>query len=133
MIDYNGGSLAFVGDAYLTLLVRCYLLECGLTNGKNWLKWSNRFVSAVSQAQFCDYLLIKEFLCEDELVYYRRGYNYKNKSMAKNSDIVSYKKATGLESLFGYLYLRKDFDRLNLIWEEYRKFVEDNYGRICLR
>lgn len=132
-MEYNGGSLAFVGDAYLTLVVRKYLLELGFTNGKEWLKRSNYFVSAINQAKFCDYLLSIDCLTEDELVYYRRGYNYKNKSMAKNADILSYRKATGLEALFGYLYIIDNEKRLDDIWEKYRKFVEDNYGRICLR
>ncbi len=132
-MEYNGGSLAFVGDAYLTLVVRKYLLESGITKGNTWLKWSNYFVSGLYQAKFCDYLLALDFLVEEELIYYRRGYNYKNKSVAKNVDILSYRKATGLEAVFGYLYIIDNQKRLNDIWEKYRNFVEDNYGRICLR
>jgi ribonuclease-3 family protein len=62
------------------------------------------------QAQIAEALL--EDLTEEELACYKRGRNAKSHSVAKNASIAEYRKATGLEALYGYLYLSGREDRL---------------------
>ena len=52
-------------------------------------------------------------LTEDELEVFKRGRNYKTHSVAKNSKITDYKRATGFEAILGYLYLSGDYKRIN--------------------
>ena len=51
-------------------------------------------------------------LTEEEHVIYRRGRNTKSVSPAKNQTITDYRRATGFEALLGYLYLKKEYERL---------------------
>jgi len=51
-------------------------------------------------------------LTEEELNIVRRGRNAKSATVPKNADITDYRYATGFESLLGFLYLKKDYDRL---------------------
>ena len=67
-------------------------------------------MNAGSQAAISDALL--PVLSEEELTIFRRGRNAKSYTSAKNASIADYRKATGLEALFGYLYLKDDMDRL---------------------
>ena len=79
-----------------------------------------QYVKAPAQAKMID--LIMDDLTEEELIVYKRGRNAKPYSMAKNSSVAEYKKATGLEALTGYLYLEERMGRiLELIQKGYRK------------
>ena len=46
-----------------------------------------------------------------------RGRNTNPKTKAKNADVITYRKSTGLEAIFGWLYLKQDYDRLKTLWE----------------
>ena len=85
----------------------------------------SEIVRATSQSKFAKKLLEKELLNKEEISIFRRGKNQKINTKAKNATIIEYKNATGLEAVFGYLYLKKDFDRLEEIFtniiEEYEK------------
>ena len=72
-------------------------------------------MSAKSQSRILDYLIDNNILNEEEIDIVKRGRNYKRDSHPKNTDIVTYKMATGFESLIGYLYLENYIDRLNEI------------------
>ena len=69
-------------------------------------------VSARAQASFMKDILENNILTDIEESIYIRGKNQKNNSKAKNASIMEYKLATGLEAVFGYLYLEKNFERL---------------------
>ena len=96
-------TLAFVGDAVYEVNMQVSKLH----------KIAIRYVSAVSQSKIMH--AIENDLTEDELNVYKRGRNANSHTSAKNADIVDYRHATGFEALIGYLYLKKDFTRLNKI------------------
>ena len=75
-------------------------------------------MSAINQSKILDSLLEKNIFDENELYTINRGRNYKTHSKPKNSNIIDYKKATALEALFGMLYLKKDYERINEIMKE---------------
>lgn len=114
----NGATLAFIGDAVLSLMVREHLINLGLTKTKELQIQSIRYVSAVAQAKFIQYLLDQNELTQEETQIYLRGRNHKSLSKAKNTDILTYRQATGFESLLGYWYLRHETDRLEHIWNQ---------------
>jgi ribonuclease-3 family protein len=80
-------------------------------------------VKAPSQAKFMEKLL--PILTEDELAYYRRGKNSHVHAVPKGATPAEYAKATGLETLFGALYLAGQTDRLN---ELFHIIMEEDYG-----
>ena len=114
----NGSTLAFVGDAILSIYVRDYLVKLGITKTKELQNRSIQFVSANAQAQFIQTLISENFLSEQEMKTYLRGRNHKSDNKAKNADIVTYRHSTGFEALLGYLYLTENHSRLNEIWQK---------------
>lgn len=115
--EYNGTSLAYIGDAVMSLLVREKLLSMGYQQSKVLQKKSEGWVSARAQSYFLQELENKGFFHEDEWSIVLRGRNTNPKSKAKNADVLTYRKATGLESIFGWLYLNKEEERLQQLWE----------------
>ena len=104
-------ALAHVGDGVYELLCRTYLC---LQGDKTVLKLHNdtvNMVKATAQAKFADKL--KPHLTEDEFAYFRRGKNAHTHAAPKAASKAEYAKATGLETLFGALYLLGKTDRLN--------------------
>ena len=103
-------GLAHVGDGVYELLCRTYLVSQG---GKTVLKLHNKtveLVKAPTQAKFADKL--KPILTEEEMDYFRRGKNAHTHAAPKSATPQEYAKATGLETLFGALYLLGRKDRL---------------------
>lgn len=110
-MEYNGLTLAYIGDASYELLIREYLLRKGLTKVDNLHKEAIKYTSAEGQEKA--YNLIEGNLTEEETSIFKRGRNSKSDRKARNASLASYKKATGFESLFGYLHLKKDIERIN--------------------
>ena len=114
-------GLAHVGDAVYEILVRTRLLTGGLTTGAHLHKDTIAIVCAPAQAKAADKLL--PHLTEEEEGYYRRGRNATVKNIPKNATHAQYSRATGLEALFGALYLLGRQERLlelfDLAMEEY--------------
>ena len=111
----NGLALAFVGDAAYELMVRTML-----ASGKELLvqdshKECVRLVNAAYQAEAMDRLM--PLLTEEEITFYKRGRNAKSAHTPKNKTQAQYHKSTGFEALFGYLYLKGDFDRLQTLFD----------------
>lgn len=127
-MNESGNVLAFVGDAYLSLQVRVYLIELGYNNLNKMQETSTLFVSAQAQARFMNELLESNNISEEEMIYYKRGRNAKSRSMAKNADMIDYRVATGFEAFWGYLYLKKDFDRLEDLWNQFKESVDVTNG-----
>ncbi|MBQ8833330.1 MAG: ribonuclease III [Oscillospiraceae bacterium] len=108
-------GLAHMGDCVFEILCRGYLCAQG---GKNVGKLHSdtiQMVKATSQAKFVDKLL--PLLTEEELSYYRRGKNSHVHAVPKSCTPAEYAKATGLEALFGALYLAGRTDRLNELFK----------------
>lgn len=104
-------GLAHVGDAVFELLCRSYLCCKGGKVAKNLHRDTVAMVNAPSQAKYADLLL--PHLTEEELSYFRRGKNAHTHAAPKAATPQEYAKATGLETLFGALYLSGQTDRLN--------------------
>ena len=110
--------LAFVGDAVYGLMVRTALAEVNRPSGELH-KLSVKLVNATAQAEA--YKMIEPELSEKEIMVFKRGRNFKTGNTPKNSSGGEYHTATGLETLFGFLYLSGENDRLktlfNFIWK----------------
>ncbi len=117
---YSPLTLAYIGDAVYDLIFRTMVVGRGNTSANKLHNKTIQYVKAPAQAKMID--LIMDDLTEEELIVYKRGRNAKSYSMAKNSSVAEYKKATGLEALTGYLYLEERMGRiLELIQKGYRK------------
>lgn len=104
-------GLAHIGDGAYELLCRSYLCARGDQTVLKLHKDTVELVKAPTQAKFADKL--KPFLTEEELAYYRRGKNAHTHAAPKSASRQEYAKATGLETLFGALYLLGRTERLN--------------------
>ncbi len=131
--ELNGSVLAFMGDAILSLKVRTLLVEQGYTKPKDLQERTVNYVSAKAQAKFVRELLDGKQLDETELRIYKRGRNFKSDSVPKNTDVTTYRSATGYEALWGYWYLTGRNDRLEQIWNQMQTSVQEDYGTIYLR
>ena len=107
-------ALAHVGDGAYELLCRAYLCSRGDKTVLKLHKDTVEMVKAPAQAKFADKLL--PYLSEEELAYYRRGKNAHTHAAPKAATRQEYAKATGLETLFGALYLLGQTDRLNQLF-----------------
>ena len=104
-------GLAHIGDGVYELMCRSYLCAKGDQTVKTLHRDSVALVKAPTQAKFADKL--KPFLTEEELAYFRRGKNAHSHAAPKSATPQEYAKATGLETLFGALYLAGKTERLN--------------------
>ena len=109
--ELNPLQMAYVGDTVHDLYVRSMLLSKGMTVGKMH-RQAVRMVSAGAQARMLE--RIEAELTADEADVARRGRNSQAKHAApKNADPADYAHATGLEALWGYLYLTGQHQRLD--------------------
>lgn len=108
--------LAFLGDAVYELFIREYLISKNICNVNELQKECVKYVSAERQCYFVEKMIDENFLTSDEVDIFKRGRNASSHS-SRSTDIVTYKKSTGLESLIGYLYLNKDNMRIKEIME----------------
>ena len=105
-------ALAYIGDSIYDIMSREYVMKNHLGKINDLHRTVSTLVSARAQASFMKELLENDILTDIEESIYIRGKNQKNNSKAKNSSIMEYKLSTGLEAVFGYLYLEKNFERL---------------------
>ena len=108
-------GLAHIGDGVFELLCRSYLCAKGGKNVGNLHRDTINMVKATSQAKHMDKLI--PHLTEEELAYYRRGKNSHVHAVPKSASPAEYAKATGLEALFGALYLSGQTARLNELFK----------------
>ena len=94
--------LAFVGDAVYELCVRTHLAEVNRPSGELH-KLSVRYVKAAAQAKA--FKIIEPILSEKEMSVFKRGRNFHTGNTPKSATGGEYHTATGLECLFGFLYL----------------------------
>ena len=116
-------GLAHIGDGVYELLCRTYLCSRGDHTVKNLHKDTVALVNAPAQAKFADKILPQ--LTEEEVAYFRRGKNAHTHAAPKAASRAEYAKATGLETLFGALYLLGRTDRLN---ELFQIMMEEDNG-----
>ena len=104
-------GLAHIGDCVYELMVRSRLISSGRSTSGGLHRETVKYVSAPAQAAAVEKIL--PHLRDDERNVYRRGRNTRVNSVPKNADISQYHAATGLEALFGWLYLKACHERLN--------------------
>ncbi|MBE6865478.1 MAG: cysteine--tRNA ligase [Oscillospiraceae bacterium] len=106
-------SLAFVGDAVYSLLIREHFVTSKRYNINVLNKMTVRYVSA--HGQFMAMELIKDLLTEEEIAYFKRGQNTSKATVAKNASVAEYRASTGFESMLGYLKLTGQDERIKYI------------------
>lgn len=111
--NLNPQVLAFVGDSVYTLFVRTMLAEKFDVKSGKLHTLANEYVKAGGQSDALEKIL--EILTEEELAIFKRARNYKTHSVAKNANVIDYKRATGFEAVVGYIYLIGNYERLNQI------------------
>lgn len=108
-------TLAFIGDAVFDLLVR-EMLVCrgnrpvGVMNGEKI-----EIVRCETQANYAKALM--PYLTEEELSAFKRGKNANAMTVPKHASRMDYHMATGLEALFGYLYLKGESERIRELFK----------------
>lgn len=112
-------GLAHIGDAVYELLTRSMLCTQGHSSARNLHKLTVSKVNAASQARAAAKLL--PMLQAEELAIFKRGRNAHVNSVPHNADIGQYHAATGLEALFGWLYLLGRRDRISQLFSEIAK------------
>ena len=113
--EVNVLVLAYLGDTIYENYVRRYLINSGIGNVNDLQKEAIKYVSAKKQASFVTEMLSLSFFWDDEVDVIKRARNYKTTSHPKNCDIVTYKYATGLEAVIGYLSLINKDERIDKI------------------
>ena len=107
--------LAYLGDNVYEYYIRRYLINKGIADVNTLQTESTKYVSAKSQKEIVDKLIESNFFTEEELSVFKRARNHKGNRHPKNCDIVTYKYATGLEAVIGYLELTGKRDRIEII------------------
>ncbi len=109
-------GLAHLGDAVYELLVRTYLCAHGKATGRGLHRATVELVCAPMQSQLSEKILPK--LTEEEAAVFRRGRNANVHSIPHHADRAEYQKATALEALFGYLFLKGRQERINALFAD---------------
>lgn len=109
--NYSPLALAFLGDAVYELKIRDMIVKSGIRKVNDLHNAAVEKVRASFQSKAILYLADK--LTEEENEIYNRGRNSSSVKAPKNADVVEYRRATGLEALFGYLYIEGKNDRIN--------------------
>ena len=109
--EMSAAALAYLGDSVIELCVRQMLVEKGVSSAKNLNSTALLFVKAEAQADAMKIIL--PILSEEENGAYRRGRNIGHTNVPKSATVGQYRMATGMEALFGYLYLKGEKERVN--------------------
>ena len=115
VLEINVLVLAYLGDTIYENYVRKFLIMKKIPNVNELQKESIKYVSAVNQAKYLQMLIDNDFFTEEEINVIKRSRNYKSNSHPKNCDIVTYKHATALEAVIGYLSLTNQTNRIDEI------------------
>ena len=113
--EINVLVLAYLGDSVYENYIRKYLINTGIGNVNDLQSESIKYVSAKAQAKYMDLLINNNILTDEELNVFKRARNYKTTSHPKNTDIITYKIATGFEAVIGYLEFINREDRIEKI------------------
>ncbi len=108
-------ALAYLGDAIYECYIREYLLKKKIIKVKELQELAISYVSAKNQCKFVKQMIESKFLNEKEMNIVLRARNHKSHKSPKHTDVATYKYATGLEALIGYLYLEKNKTRIDEI------------------
>ena len=115
--EINSLVLAYLDDTIYEDYVRIYLIKKGIANVNLLQTESIKYSSAKAQCEIVKRLIDENFFSDEELEIIKRARNHKSISHPKNCDIVTYKYATGLEALIGYLKLENKDNRIDDIMQ----------------
>ncbi len=113
--EHSAVTLAFLGDAVFEVLVRTRLVTKTRYTPSKLHAQAVKVVSAT--AQFNALKVIEPMLTDAESAVMRRGKNTAKTTMAKNASPAHYSAATGLEAVFGYLYLKNEKQRIEMLFD----------------
>jgi len=108
--EYSPLTLAYIGDGIYDLIIRTLVINKGNKQVQKLHLETSALVNAGTQSKMMR--VLQEQLTEEEHAVYKRGRNAKSVSPAKNQSVTDYRRATGFEALLGYLYLKKDWERI---------------------
>ena len=128
--QYSPLSLAFIGDSIYGAVAKSVVVLEGNCPANTLDHKAVKYVKAISQAKAADYMIENDIFTEEEMAVYKRGRNAKSPTTAKNAPVGDYRKATGLEAVIGWLYLRGDTERVvDLVKIAIESVKEDGDGR----
>lgn len=107
--DYSPLVLAYLGDSYFETLAREYLVGDGNCKPSELNDRAREIVTAHSQSAMVEHIL--PLLRDEELAIYKSGRNSKSAHRSRSASAVEYRRATGLECLYGYFWLTAQHDR----------------------
>ena len=128
--NYSPLVLAYLGDSFYETLAREYVISDGDCIVSRLNESIKKIITAVSQSRIVGIIL--PMLDETETWFYKTGRNARNTHHAKSADAVEYRRATGLECLYGYYYLSGKIDRARELFlysmNELEKTRSENNG-----
>lgn len=111
----NSLVLAYIGDSVYEIYIRKYLVESGIAKVNTLQNEAIKYTSARGQSKYLDLLINDNFFNKEEMDIIYRARNHKGGRHPKNTDILTYKHATALEAIIGYLYLNNGSKRIDEI------------------
>lgn len=118
-------AMAYLGDSVMEVLVRTYLVrERGLTTSAHLNRAALDFVRASAQSEAMG--RIEPLLTEVEAAVYRRGRNMGHTQVPKRASVTEYRRATGMEVLFGYLHLTGQTCRMEHLFRVGYDLIDHN-------
>ena len=121
--ELSSSALAYLGDSVIEICVRRFLVSAGISHSAELNSLALNFVRASAQAEAVK--LILPMLTEDEDGAFRRGRNMGHSSSPKSATVGQYRAATGMEALFGWLYIQGMQDRIDeLFTVAYKEQIE---------
>ncbi len=125
--QYSTAALAYLGDSVLEVCVREMLVVRGLSSSRSLNREALEYVKASKQAEAMKN--IANLLTDEENAIFHRGRNMGHTNIPKSATVSEYRNATGMEALFGYLYLLKREERIkelfNLAYDTENKGKEN--------
>ena len=112
--QYSTAALAYLGDSVLEVKVRERLVKDGLSSSARLNSRALEFVTAPRQAEAMKNIL--PHLTEEEEAVFKRGRNMGHSNTPKAATMAQYRAATGMETLFGYLHLKGDGERIDALF-----------------
>ena len=123
--NLNMLKLAYMGDSIYENLIRDYVINTYTDKLKmnDIHKITTSFVCANMQSKIIDKMIDDNFLNDKEIDIFKSARNCHNTTKSKHSSIVDYRKATGFEAVLGYLYFKKDYDRLKQLFDYVKQII----------
>lgn len=112
-MNYNGVTLAYIGDAVIELAIREMLIHSGITDTGRLSAAAQKLVCAPAQSNAVEKLL--PLLTNEEEAAYKLGRNHRISGKPKHASVSEYSRATGLEAIFGYLHLTGNTERIRTL------------------